>query len=106
MRFQMRQQVFENRLFDGFAFGRRLDDQIAGAKIGQFQRGLDPRHRGGLVFGADLAARHLPFDVAVDQRHGLVQAFLADVIHQHVISGQRKDMRNPIAHLPRAHDAH
>jgi hypothetical protein len=99
-RLEMRQQVFEDRLLDRFAFGRGLDDQVAGAEIGQLQRGADARHGGGLVLGGDLAARDLTFDVAVDRGERLVEAVLADVVQQHVIARQREDMGDAVAHLP------
>ncbi len=102
----MRQKVLEDRLLDGFAFGRGLDDQVALAQIGQFQRGLDPLQRGAFVGGQHLAARHLTFDVPFNRLHRLLQAGFGNVGHQHVIARQREDMGDPVAHLPGAHDAY
>ncbi len=104
-RFQMRQQVLEDRLLDRLALGRGLDDQIGLAKIGQRLGGRDPGHGRGPVFGRDDLAADLPVKVAVDQRHGRAQRLAADIGHQHLVSGQRKDMGDAVAHLPRADNA-
>jgi hypothetical protein len=99
-------EAVEDRLLDAFLFGRRLDDQIAGAQIGNRHGGLDAAHGRGLGLGGDLAARNLTFDVAVDGGDGLGQPLGADVVHQDVIARQGEDMGNPVAHLPGAHDSH
>jgi hypothetical protein len=47
----MRQQVLEDRLLHRLALGRGLDDQVALAKVGEFQRGLDALQGRALVGG-------------------------------------------------------
>ena len=101
----MRQQILEDRLFDGFAFGGGLDDQVAPAQISQRQGCGDPAKGCCFVGLGDLFAGHLARQVAVDQGHGSGQACLGNIRHDNIIAGGRTDMRDAVAHLSRADDA-
>ena len=100
----MRPQGLKDRVLDAFLFGRGLDDQIARPQIPDGKRRFDPRHGIGLGLCRHFAACDLTFNVAVNRCQGFRQAVFADVIHQHIISCQGKDMGNPVAHLPRTYD--
>ncbi len=104
MRFEMRQQVFEDRLLDGLALGRRLDHQIGPGHIGKLQRRPDAAERGLLVLGGDLCPADLTLEIPVDQRHGLVERLLADIAHHDVEAREGENMGDPVAHLARADD--
>ncbi len=106
LRREMRPEACEDLLLDLFLLGRGLNDEVHRAKVCQGHRAADARQRRRLVLGRDLAAVHLTVDVAVDLRHGAGQRLGADVVDQHIISCQRKDMRDAGAHLPGPHDAH
>lgn len=104
MRLQVRHEVFENRLLDGFTFGRSLDHQIGLAQISQPPGGADAGHGSGFGIGSDLAACDLTVDVAVYQGNRGRQAFGFHVSQHHVKPGKGKDMRNAAAHLTCTHD--
>ena len=59
------------------------------------------------VFGfvCDQAARDLPRHIAVDGRHGLVVTLLGQVVDADVVSRQRHDMGDTVAHRASADDA-
>jgi len=104
IRFQMRNQVLKDRLFDGLAFGRGLDDQIALAQIGQRLGGRDPAERVDFLGRGDLFAGNLTVDVLFDLFQHAGQGLCRNVVDQHIISGQSHHMRNPAAHLACAHN--
>ena len=105
MRLQMRHEVLENGLFDRFAFGCGLDDQVRLSQLGQGQGGCDPVQRCRLVVVGDFAARHLPFQIAVDRGHPGGQRVFGDVVECDRIARQCHDMCDSVAHLARADDA-
>lgn len=106
MRLQMRDKVFENRLFDRFTFCRGLDHQISLAQISQPFGGANAGHGGGFVICGNLATGDLTVDVAINQGDGGGQAFGFDVRQQHIEPGEGKDMGNTAAHLACAYDAY
>ena len=105
MGLQMRQQVFEDRLFDGFTLGCGFDDQIGLTQILQAHRGFDPRQCFCLFSTRDFAARYLSVHVLTHQFHGCIQRVLGDIVEQHIVSGQCHHMCNPIAHLACAYNS-
>jgi hypothetical protein len=101
----MRQQVFEDRVLDGFTLRRGLDDQVGRPYICQRQCRRDTAHCCGFVLRADLVTRDLPLQVAINDRQRLLKCILGDIGHGHIIACQSKNMRDAIAHLARANNA-
>ena len=101
----MRQQVFKDRLFDGFPFRGGLDNQITAAQALQLSRRDNPLERCGHVSLCHFPAPDLTGHVRLNQGHRLVQRLGAYIRHFHVVSGQGHDMCDAVAHLACAHDA-
>ncbi len=85
--------------------GRRLDDEIAVAEIGERIGRRDALDRGLALLVADALAADLARQVAVDGGNALRDPVGDDVVEQNVIAGQRADMGDAVAHLAGADDA-
>ena len=101
---QVRREIFEDRLLDGFAFRGGLDHKIYATDIGQRQCRLDSSECFRPVFVSDLFPGYLPLQIAVDQRDSGRQSISAHVIQEHIIPRQSHDVSNAIAHLPSPYD--
>ena len=103
--FRRRCQLLEDLTLDLFFLGRRLDHHVAIGEQRVIEAHLDAAERGILFFFADLAARDLTRQVAVDGFAAALQRLLVDVGHDHIDAGERADMGDAAAHLPGADDA-
>ena len=105
LRLQHRAEIVKDLALDLFLLDRGLDHQVA---VGEPVHGLggnDPVQRllAGIL-GDDLLG-DLARQIAVDGRHRRLQPVGGNVVEHHVEPGQRRHMRDAVAHLARADHA-
>ena len=101
----MRQQIFEDRLLDGFPFRGCFDHQIGAANISQLQGCADPACGGVFFVFGNQPTTHLTGHVLFNLGRSTIQRLLRHVAENDIITGKRHHMRNPVAHLPGANHA-
>ena len=104
-RLQHRAELVKDLALDLFLFDRGLDHEVAIRQTVQRLGGADPGER--LLAGVlgDGLLGDLARQIAVDGRHRRFQPFVGDVVEHHVETGQRRHMRDAVAHLARADHA-
>ncbi len=102
---QHRAKLLVDLALDRFVLGCGLHDEVGAGKVFHGRRSRNPGDRGLTVLLLDLAVAHRARQIAAHRRHAILDALGRDVIEQHPVSGERRDMGNPAAHLPGAHDA-
>ncbi len=101
-RLQRCAELMKYLALDLFLFDRGLDHEIAVRQPVERLAGGDPVERLlARVLGNGLLG-DLPRQMAVDGRHRRFQPLGGDVVEHHVEAGERRHMRNAIAHLARA----
>ena len=104
-RFQRRAEFVKDLALDLFLFDCGLDYEVAVRQAVQRPGGGDPGERLFAGVLGDGLLGDLARQMAVDGRHRRLQPFVGDVVEHHVQTGQRRHMRDAVAHLPRADHA-
>ena len=92
------------RLTSSFS-ARGLDDQIAIAELVERLRRRDALERRLTVFLGNQLARDLARQIAVDRGEPGIDAVARNIVEQHVHSGERRHVRDAVAHLAGADHA-
>ena len=103
--FRCGQRSAKDLALDLFLLARRLDHQIAVAELVERLRRRDALERGLTVFLGDQLALHLARQIAVDRGEPGIDAVAGNIVEQHVHSGERRHMRDAVAHLAGADHA-
>jgi hypothetical protein len=90
---------------DLFLFDRGLDHEVAVRQTVQRLGGGNPVERFFARVLGDSLLGDLARQMAVDGRHRRFQPFVGDVVEHHVETGERRHMRDAVAHLARADHA-
>ena len=96
----MRHKRLKEAMFQRLFFSCRFNHQIRSAQIGQGQGGRNPRHSVNFLISSYFRAFYLTRQIAINNNARIVQSRLIKICYGHLISGQRQNMRNTIAHLP------
>ena len=102
---EMRCQILEDRLLDGFAFCRGLDHEVGCTEFAECHGCRDSRQRRVPLIFRNPASCQLSVHVPPNQFARGVKRFPADVIEFHLVASQRQYMGNAIAHLAGTDDS-
>jgi len=95
----------QDRAFDLFVLGGGLDNQIGVREVLEVRRAGNVRQGGVDVPGRQVATLHRFAHLNRNILDGGVDPIRRHIVEDHIIAGERANLRNAFAHLSRADDA-